>query len=361
MSMPFSARFAALTAVTIVASQAVAEPWTVTNLHPDGARQSRALAASGSVQAGSATFSGNSRAGSWTGSAESWDPINNPFASISSETLGIYVDEGVGFLQALEGANQAMRYDDGGVTSLHPDGATQSVASGVSADQQSGYAVFGGVSHAGLWRGTAGSWVDLHPAGAMHSVAEATNGTKQAGYVEIAERLHASLWSGTRESWVDLSPAGSTGSVVYGISGSQQVGYAVIDGVTCAGLWQETRESWINLAPDLATFSFAHATNGTQQVGYVVLEGQTRASWWNGIASSWVDLSEFVPDEFSDSYARGISTDGINTYISGFGYNTRTNRYEALLWTQPVPAPGVAAILGLGGLVAARRQRGMGR
>jgi uncharacterized protein (TIGR03382 family) len=44
-------------------------------------------------------------------------------------------------------------------------------------------------------------------------------------------------------------------------------------------------------------------------------------------------------------------------YISGYGYNLLTQSTEALLWTQPIPAPGAAVVLGLGGLVAARRRR----
>ena len=62
-----------------------------------------------------------------------------------------------------------------------------------------------------------------------------------------------------------------------------------------------------------------------------------RASLWSGTAASWVDLHAFLPAGFSESYARGISSDGVNTYISGYGYNTLTSRNEALLWTRPLP------------------------
>ena len=48
---------------------------------------------------------------------------------------------------------------------------------------------------------------------------------------------------------------------------------------------------------------------------------------------------------------------GVNTYISGYGLNTITNRDEALIWTRPIPAPGAAVLLGLAGLMAARRRR----
>jgi hypothetical protein len=51
------------------------------------------------------------------------------------------------------------------VVNLNPAGATQSYICGVSSGQQAGYARFGGLDgsdHAGLWSGTADSWVDLH-------------------------------------------------------------------------------------------------------------------------------------------------------------------------------------------------------
>jgi MYXO-CTERM domain-containing protein len=70
-----------------------------------------------------------------------------------------------------------------------------------------------------------------------------------------------------------------------------------------------------------------------------------------------VNLHAFVPTGFSFSQATGISSDGVNMYVTGSGFNTLTNRNEALLWTQPIPAPGAAVMLGLGGLLAARRRR----
>ena len=92
-------------------------------------------------------------------------------------------------------------------------------------------------------------------------------------------------------------------------------------------------------------------------MGYAQVGNSFRASLWNGTAASWVDLSAFLPARFSYSVATGISTDGVNTYISGFGFNSDTSLTEALLWTQPVPSPGAAALLGLGALVTARRRR----
>ena len=92
---------------------------------------------------------------------------------------------------------------------LHPPRSTgESRALDVSDGQQVGYASFnkGGYEiHAGLWSGTARSWVDLHPTGAEYSTAYGVSHGYQAGIARLSDGLnHAGMWSGTRESWVDL-------------------------------------------------------------------------------------------------------------------------------------------------------------
>ena len=99
--------------------------------------------------------------------------------------------------------------------------------------------------------------------------------------------------------------------------------------------------------------------SGGLQVGYVFVNDQYRASLWSGTAASWVDLSPFLPAEYTQSEAWGISSDGINRYITGWGVRPTGGGQivEAWLLTQPIPTPGAAAMLGLGGLLAARRRR----
>ncbi|HVU64237.1 MAG TPA: hypothetical protein VHC70_09690, partial [Phycisphaerales bacterium] len=140
------------------------------------------------------------------------------------------------------------------------------------------------------------------------------DGGQQAGYNLVGTEYHASLWSGTATSWIDLNPAGSTESMANAAGGGQQAGYAILGGVHHAGLW-------------------------------------------SGTAASWVDLSPFLPAGFTDSYATGISNDGVNQYVSGYGFNSLAGRNEAIVWTQSIPAPGAAALLGLGGILVARRRR----
>jgi MYXO-CTERM domain-containing protein len=177
----------------------------------------------------------------------------------------------------------------------------------------------------------------------------------------VGGSLRASLWSGTAASWVDLRPAGAGPSVAFAISGGQQVGYAEVRGWPRASLWSGTAASWVNLNPAGLLSSNAWAISGGQQVGWANVGGAQHASLWSGTAASWVDLHAFLPAGFSSSDALGISSDGVNTYVAGWGFNTLTGRQEALLWTQPIPTPGVAGLLGLGGVVALRRRRGVGR
>jgi hypothetical protein len=148
--------------------------------------------------------------------------------------------------------------------------------------------------------------------------------------------VRASLWSGTTGSWVDLNPIGSTLSIALAVSGGQQAGYADV-GVRRASLWSGTAASWVDLSPAGSTESVVYAASGGQQVGSAFVNGVQRASLWSGTPASWVDLSAFLPAGFGESYAQGISSDGVNTYISGYGYNLLSGRNEALLWTRPIP------------------------
>ena len=74
---------------------------------------------------------------------------------------------------------------------------------------------------------------------------------------------------------------------------------------------------------DPPTESTVNAVSGGQQAGGAAVGLWAHASLWSGTAASWVDLHAFVPDEFTSSYARGISSDGVNTYVVGFGTSSR--------------------------------------
>lgn len=345
----------AATVAGLVLSAGVQAQWTVTNLHPAGATRSEAWAAGGSQQTGYAEVGGIRRASMWSGSAASWVDLSPVGATASfgrgtsgSQQAGNSVVGGVGHAQLWSGTAASL-------IDLHPAAASSSVAYAASGAQQAGFANFGGFTHASLWSGTAASWIDLHPAGAQSSVAYAVGGSQQAGSTNPGgSNSYASLWNGTAASWVDLSQG--LPSAVFGTTGSQQVGY-VQSFMNLASLWSGTAASWVDLSPVGSTGSVATAAAGSLQVGYVSLNSPLRASLWSGTAASWVNLHAFVPAEFSDSVAMGISLEGNTTYVCGRGFNTATGRDEALLWTLSVPEPSAAALLCLGGALAMPRWR----
>ncbi len=193
------------------------------------------------------------------------------------------------------------------VTRLHPTGATASYATGSASGQQAGFSMFDdnrSVPRAGVWSGSAGSWVDLSPTGSVESAANATDGVHQVGYARLESvGVRASLWSGSSSSWVDLGPAGAEESFAFGVSGMHQVGLVHIDTGWHASLWSGSAASWVDLNPDGASSSEARAVRDGQQVGFAVVGGTYRASLWSGTAASWVDLN---PVGATESQATGV-------------------------------------------------------
>jgi hypothetical protein len=208
------------------------------------------------------------------------------------------------------------------VTLLTPAGTTNSVGSSLSGAQQVGFAYFDGNPHAGLWGGSAASWLDLNPPGATSSAAKGTAGSQQVGYAYFTKFAHAGLWRGTPGSWVDLNPAGTRVSYAYATSGAQQVGGAD----NHAALWSGTAASWVDLHPAQALTSSATAVSGGQQVGYANFAGTDHAGLWNGTSASWVDLN---PTNAQASYVYGTSgTEQVGE--AGFTDTPRTNPHAGL-------------------------------
>jgi hypothetical protein len=169
--------------IAVVAGQEHASVWsgsaaTWVDLHPAGATTSRAYVIDGAMQAGKAVVDGREHAGVWSGTAASW------------------VD-------------------------LHPADGFQSGVSAAVGGRQGGSASFPGfvsppfppfVSRASLWSGTSASRVDLHPEGAVNSAVAAMHGEYQVGYATFRQPstanpspAHAGVWMGSAGSWVDLS------------------------------------------------------------------------------------------------------------------------------------------------------------
>jgi hypothetical protein len=207
--------------------------------------------------------------------------------------------------------------------------------------------------HAGLWTGTAASWVDLNPDGYVNSVAWGVSGNTQVGHAVLGGSEHAGLWTGTAASWFDLHPTGYDGSLAFAVSGNTQVGCAVLGGPTHAGLWNGTAATWVDLNPSGYDNSVACAVSGNTQVGYAYTAGlgNNRAGLWTGTAASWVDLHALLPSDYDLSEAYGIDTADGETWVAGYARNSATGNPEAILWHYVVPEPSslLALLCGLGG------------
>jgi hypothetical protein len=181
--------------------------------------------------------------------------------------------------------------------------------------------------------------VDLHPASAFESQCLDVDGGQQVGFAGFGS-AHAGIWHGTANSWVDLNPPAALGSVAYGTDGGQQGGYALIGGEVHASLWSGNAASWVDLQPAVGTDpSLVWSVDEGQQVGRITVGGVWRAGVWNGSIASWVDLSTMLPAGFGNAEALGISHDGPLTYVVGYAVRTLTGRDEALMWVSRSIAP----------------------
>ena len=227
---------------------------------------------------------------------------------------------------------------------LTPAGSTTASASGISGTRQVGSVGFStatapsGVSHAGLWNGSASRFVDLGAGSAT-----ALGDGQQVG----SANDHAALWLGTAQSRVDLNPTGWEQSGAVGVGGGQQVGWATRN-VPCTGrkgrcgggdgtkieihafLWFGSASSAVDLTPTALGYGAGRVlgTDGVRQVGY----GQTIlgvnafsgpfAVMWSGTAASAVNLNP--PDSIQSTASAVFGNQQV-----GAGYSPT----RALLWT----------------------------
>jgi hypothetical protein len=205
---------------------------------------------------------------------------------------------------------------------LHPAGYTLSYGTAAGAGTQAGWVkgpATGENTHAALWFDSAASMVDLHPAGGFtHSYVSAAAGNQQAGNVlDANEKSYAFLWTSSAASAVNLHPAGFDQSDVYGMSATQQVGYAEeADSNTHAMFWSGTAASAVDLTPVTTGLGgWLHGTAGNQQVGAVYDRNAppgavtVRAAMWSGTPDSIVDLTT-TPQGATWTYSDVLATNG---------------------------------------------------
>ena len=192
---------------------------------------------------------------------------------------------------------------------LHPSSANSSSAFGTTGLNQVGVVD----SHAALWSGTAGSFIDLNPAGATDSKAYAVSGSHQAGYVWIGSGQHAAIWSGTAISFVDLHS-------VLGANYSR----------SCAkGIWSEGRTTYV------AGFADSDAVLWTIRDMHVYVN--------HSYAGTSSDGSLQTPFKTVTAGYQSVQTNGLITVFSG-NYNESVHMDKPLVLSA---TNGTVNIIGL--------------
>lgn len=132
------------------------------DLNPNAALTSSALGATAGIQVGTfvpVSAPNSTRAAFWKGSRSSFTDLSPTakkaaaHAASGQEQFGFEDGRACGWR-----GTAASKFD------LHPTGADTSKCLGADSIYQVGEAVFKGRTHAGLWTGTAGSFLDLHTA-----------------------------------------------------------------------------------------------------------------------------------------------------------------------------------------------------
>jgi hypothetical protein len=204
------------------------------HLNPSGSSASMALATTGSRQAGYVTVGFQVRAGVWSGTASSF-------------------------------------------VNLHPGaGAVSSIAYAIAGDQQGGMVNYTGSAHAALWSGTAASYRNLHGLGPFQSSQiQAMTINQQVGYA--AGR--AGIWFGTAESFVDINPPGARSSEAHATVDTMQAGFAIFDSYRHAILWFGSATNYIDLHPALGSQYRASQAHSVWTDGSTILVAGAAVDW----------------------------------------------------------------------------------
>lgn len=286
-----------------------------------------------------------SHAAIWHGSTASAISLHPPGAWIS-QVLAL----GPGYQVGSADLKAALWYGTpDSFVDLNPDLATGSSVNACWGSVQAGKAEFPGPqTRAGIWSGTAASWVSFHPGGDESSI-NGYDGSQFVGYYNVsAYTPHALVWGSTPGSFVDLNPIGYTNSWARAVANGRQGGTAY----GRAALWSGSAASFIDLTPAVATGGEVYAMSGEWQVGEARINGLFCAAVWQGTPGSFENLSEYLPLDYrSESHATGIWRQNGVTYVSGWARNTAVGRIEAVLWRNPAIPSSVLGIIALTDIV----------
>jgi probable HAF family extracellular repeat protein len=180
--------------------------------------------------------------------------------------------------------------------------------------------------------------------GTIIGIAGTSNGDRAFAWTEVGGMQSLGLLSpsdGASSAWgVNVD-----GSVIAGVSGSNAV------------IWINGVAQNIGMLPGATNaIAFTVSDDGSLVGGYSFFGFEATATLWSQELGT-VDLNTYLPTLGVDltgwelDYTRDISADG--TTIVGEGVFNGEPRG----WVVTIPGPGAAALLGLGGLMVARRRR----
>ncbi len=265
------------------------------NMHPAGYTFSAIFGLNGNMSVGYAGTSSTAQSPlMWVGTSPTVLPV--PFAYLigratATDGLQIVGTATEGNLERGFGASHALLWNvaDGSVVDLGKNNTVLGVGGGV----QVGTKLGSKGTTAGMWRGTAASFVDLHPRSYDVSIACDTNGAVQVGYVGLDVRVRsegrprdirfysAGYWTGSATSFTYL-PSPYRHTFALGIKGDTIVGYG----------------------------------NTSDAIGTPIA---SQAAAWVGDAHDFVDLHALLPADMRTSRATGVDEYG---NIEGFGVTT---------------------------------------
>lgn len=347
--------------------------WQAIVLHPVPGLFSTANGVHGGRQAGTVGFPGQDRAARWGGTNSSYIDLH-PVGASASVVSGLHGGLEVGTVTF--GSSAAAALWNGSVASyldLHPmlapvftisSAHSVWVSPGGIEIYVAGYGSGPGTHGQALvwhWNGALWTTQSLDPAGSAYSNALGGHGNLQVGEVRLVGGLvHASLWSGSAGTWQDLTlylPPGyggftSAADVWTGGGVTQIVGKAqqVPNTEWRAILWESSGGAFtsVDLTPAGATESDALAVWDGKQVGHARLGlNQVAAGIWSGNAASWENLHTHLPPQFQgathESVAHSVWVDGGITYVAGAARATSGSlELHAVLWIENQVGPRVA-------------------
>ncbi|HED53852.1 MAG TPA: hypothetical protein ENJ00_06590 [Phycisphaerales bacterium] len=286
-------------------------------------------------------FAGNYAVGWW------WEPIQ---CYVNHQWQTCYYQRAA-WWDTTDGSFHSTNYSGYEYTIMNGTDGTSIVGTGSYDDAVGNY-----FSRAVIWQGADFSFASsIHPSvGNTNSSLIAVDGNTQFGNVTFTfGGVHAGIWQGSAASFVDLNPAGATKSTATDASDGQQVG--IIDQFTNphAGIWTGTPESFVDLTPDGALTSRVTACEAGIQLGSVDFGDGLgyRTVLWGGSKDVYVEIANVLPTGYAGLNLVGMDVEPDGTIsLVGSAYNQTLGRTEAVMIRSTTDSPCLPDVNGDGNL-----------